>query len=274
MRDVLERINKLASEGKTFAVATIVSHTGSVPRRVAKMIIEPDGTTFGTIGGGCVENEVAAQALKLLKDGEKGVHVNSYNLIEEEFDGVGMSCGGKIDVAIEIMEPTVKLVIIGSGHLAQALSRMARMLDFEVAVVDPMAKKESFPEAAQVVGEFVEKGLPKISIDQSTYVVILTRHKDDIPALKSSLKTNAGYIGMIASRRRAALVFDQLLKEGFSKEQVGRVYSPVGLDIGAETPEEIAVSILGEMIKLRRLGREHEAGSKKLEFPAAKPVQE
>lgn len=274
MRDVLERINKLASEGKTFAVATIVSHTGSVPRRVAKMVIEPDGRTFGTIGGGCVENEVAAQALKLLKDGEKGVHVNSYNLIEEEFDGVGMSCGGKIDVAIEIMEPTVKLVIIGSGHLAQALSRMARMLDFEVAVVDPMAKKESFPEAAQVVGEFVEKGLPKISIDQSTYVVILTRHKDDIPALKSSLKTNAGYIGMIASRRRAALVFDQLLKEGFSKEQVGRVYSPVGLDIGAETPEEIAVSILGEMIKLRRLGREHEAGSKKLEFPAAKPVQE
>lgn len=274
MRDVLERINKLASEGKTFAVATIVSHTGSVPRRVAKMVIEPDGTTFGTIGGGCVENEVAAQALKLLKDGEKGVHVNSYNLIEEEFDGVGMSCGGKIDVAIEIMEPTVKLVIIGSGHLAQALSRMARMLDFEVAVVDPMAKKESFPEAAQVVGEFVEKGLPKISIDQSTYVVILTRHKDDIPALKSSLRTNAGYIGMIASRRRAALVFDQLLKEGFSKEQVGRVYSPVGLDIGAETPEEIAVSILGEMIKLRRLGREHEAGSKKLEFPAAKPVQE
>ena len=274
MRDVLERINKLASEGKTFAVATIVSHTGSVPRRVAKMIIESDGTTFGTIGGGCVENEVAAQALKLLKDGEKGVHVNSYNLIEEEFDGVGMSCGGKIDVAIEIMEPTVKVVIVGSGHLAQALSRMARMLDFEVAVVDPMAKKESFPEAAQVVGEFVEKGLAKISIDQSTYVVILTRHKDDIPALKSSLKTNAGYIGMIASRRRAALVFDQLLKEGFSKEQVGRVYSPVGLDIGAETPEEIAVSILGEMIKLRRLGREHEAGSKKLEFPAAKPVQE
>jgi len=274
MRDVLERINRLASEGKTFAVATIVSHTGSVPRRVAKMIIEPDGTTFGTIGGGCVENEVAAQALKLLKDGEKGVHVNSYNLIEEEFDGIGMSCGGKIDVAIEIMEPTVKLVIIGSGHLAQALSRMARMLDFEVAVVDPMAKKESFPEAAQVVGEFVEKGLPKISIDQSTYVVILTRHKDDIPALKSSLRTNAGYIGMIASRRRAALVFDQLLKEGFSKEQVGRVYSPVGLDIGAETPEEIAVSILGEMIKLRRLGREHEAGPKKLEFPAAKPVQE
>lgn len=274
MRDVLERINKLASEGKIFAVATIVSHTGSVPRRVAKMIIEPDGTTFGTIGGGCVESEVAAQALKLLKDGEKGVHVNSYNLIEEEFDGVGMSCGGKIDVAIEIMEPTVKLVIVGSGHLAQALSRMARMLDFEVAVVDPMAKKESFPEAAQVVGEFVEKGLPKISIDQSTYVVILTRHKDDIPALKSSLNTNAGYIGMIASRRRAALVFDQLLKEGFSKEQVGRVYSPVGLDIGAETPEEIAVSILGEMIKLRRLGREHEAGSKKLEFPAAKPVQE
>ncbi len=274
MRDVLERINKLANEGKTFAVATIVSHTGSVPRRVAKMVIESDGATVGTIGGGCVENEVAAQALKLLKNGEKGVHVSSYNLVEEEFDGVGMNCGGKIDVAIEIMEQTVKLVIIGSGHLAQALSTMAKMLDFEIAVVDPMAKKESFPEAAQVVSEFVEKGLPKINVDQSSYVVILTRHKDDIPALKSSLKTNAAYIGMIASRRRAALVFDQLLKEGFNKDQLRRVYSPVGLDIGAETPEEIAMSILGEIVKLRRLGQEHEAASKKLQFRGAKTAEE
>ncbi|HXZ98069.1 MAG TPA: XdhC family protein, partial [Candidatus Acidoferrum sp.] len=120
-REVFETISKLVNEGKTFAVATIISHTGSVPRRIAKMIIQADGTTMGTIGGGCVETEVAGQALKLLKEGEKGVHVNSYNLVEEEFDGVGMNCGGKIDVAIEIIEPTPRLVIIGSGHLGQAL---------------------------------------------------------------------------------------------------------------------------------------------------------
>jgi len=271
-REIFERVSKLASEGKTFAVATIINHTGSVPRRVAKMIIQPDGSTMGTIGGGCVETEVVAQALKLLKGGEKGVHVNSYNLIEEELDGVGMNCGGKIDVAVEIIEPTPKLVIIGSGHLAQALSRIGRMLDFDVAVLDPMAKKESFPEAAQVVADFVDKGLSKIRVDQSTYIVILTRHKDDVPALKGSLKTNAAYIGMIASRRRAALVFNQLLKKGVPEKQLERVCSPVGLDIGADTPEEIAISILAEIIKIRRLGREHEASSKRLRFSEIKTV--
>jgi xanthine dehydrogenase accessory factor len=260
------------NEGKTFALATIISHTGSVPRRVAKMIIQSDGTTQGTIGGGCVETEVTARALELLKEGEKGVHVNSYSLVEEELGGVGMNCGGKIDVAIEIIEPTPKLVIIGSGHLAQALSRIARMLEFDIAVLDPVAKKESFPEATEVVPEFVDKGLPKIHVDQSTYIVILTRHKDDLPALRSSLKTSAAYIGMIASRRRAALVFNQVLKKGVVEKDLERVYSPVGLDIGADTPEEIAVSILGEIIKIRRLGREHEASSKRLQFSAIKTV--
>jgi xanthine dehydrogenase accessory factor len=263
-------MSKLAGEGRIFAVATIVSHTGSVPRRVAKMIIKPEGKTVGTIGGGCVETEVAAQALKLLKEGAKGVHVNSYSLVEDEFDGVGMACGGKIDVAIEIVEPTPRLVIIGSGHLAQALCKMGKMLEFEIVVVDPMAKKENFPEASQVVSEFVEKGLPKVGVNRSTYIVILTRHKDDVPALRSSLQTDAAYIGMIASRRRAALVFSQLIKKGAKRDQLARVYSPVGLDIGAETPEEIAVSILSEIIKTRRLGRGHEAASKKLQTSTIK----
>lgn len=264
MRELFETIGKLTGEGKTFAVATITGHTGSVPRRVAKMIIQPDGTAVGTIGGGCVETEVVAQALKLLKEGAKGVHVNSYDLIEEELGGVGMKCGGKVDVAIEIIEPTPKLLIIGSGHLAQALSRIGKMLDFDIVVIDPTAKRDSFPEAMQVLADFVETGLSKVKVDPSTCIVILTRHKDDVPALKGSLKTDAAYIGMVASRRRVALVFSQLLKEGFTEEQLGRVYSPVGLDIGAETPEEIAVSILAEIIKIRRLGREHEALSKKI----------
>lgn len=260
-------------EGKTFAVATIVSHTGSVPRHVAKMIIQPDGTTIGTIGGGCAETEVVGHALKLLKEGEKGVHVNSYDLIEEEFGCVGMNCGGKINVAIEIIEPTPRLLIIGSGHLGQALSRMARMLEFDITVIDPMAKKEDFPDATHVLSDFVETAFPKVSVDQSTYVVILTRHKDDIPALKCSLNTNAGYIGMVASRRRVALVFDQLAKEGFTQEQLKRVYSPVGLNIGAETSEEISISILGEIVKIRRLGKRQEAASKRIPSQATKETE-
>lgn len=271
-REIFETISKLTREGKIFVVATITSHTGSVPRRVAKMIIEPDGATTGTIGGGCVETEVVARARRLLDEGAKGVHVDSYDLIEEEFGGVGMNCGGKVEVAIEIIEPTPKLLIVGSGHLAQALTRMGRMLEFDIIILDPMAKKESFPEALEVVSDFVDTGFPKISIDQSTYVVILTRHKDDVPALKNALKSNATYVGMIASRRRVALVFSQLLKEGFSEEQLASVHSPVGLDIGAETPEEIAVSILAEIIKIRRLGKEQGTPSKKISIQTTKTL--
>jgi len=270
MREVLGAISKLANEGKTFAVATIIKHSGSVPRHAAKMIIQPDGTTIGTIGGGCVESEVTGQALKLLREGDTGVHVNSYDLIEEELDGVGMNCGGKIDVAIEIIEPSSKLLIIGSGHLTEALSRIAKIVGFEIAILDPMAKKDKFPEATQVVAEFVDKGLPKIHVDKSTYIVILTRHKDDVPALRASLKTSAAYIGMIASRRRAALVFEQLMKKGVAEAQFERVYSPVGLDIGADTPEEIAISILGEIVKIKRSRRESETPSKRLRFPPIK----
>ena len=262
----------MTKEGKTFAVATITSHTGSVPRRVAKMIIEPSGATVGTIGGGCVETEVVANALKLLKEGAKGVHVNSYDLIEEEFGGVGMNCGGKVDVAIEIIEPTPRLLIIGSGHMTKALSKIGKMLEFDPIVLDPMAKKEDFPEALQVVSDFVETGFQNISVDQSTYIVILTRHKDDVPALTASLRTSAAYIGMIASRRRVALVFSQMLKQGFTEEQLSHVYSPVGLDIGAETPEEIAISIMAEIIKIKRLGKEHGAVSKKIGLSTIKAV--
>ncbi len=273
-RGIFDAISRLTKEGKTFAVATITGHTGSVPRRVAKMVIQPNGSTVGTIGGGCVETEVVGSAIKLLKEGAKGVRVDSYDLIEEDFGGVGMNCGGKVEVAIEIIEPTPKLLIIGSGHMAQAVSRIGKMLEFDIIILDPMAKKQDFPDAEQVITDFVEAGFPKISIDGSTYVVILTQHKDDVPALTASLKTSAGYIGMIASRRRVALVFSQMLKQGFTEEQLSRVYSPVGLDIGAETPEEIAVSIMAEVVKIKRLGKEHGAISKKIGLSTIKALEE
>jgi len=271
--DIFDTISRLSKEGKTFAVATITRHTGSVPRRVAKMIIQPNGSTVGTIGGGCVETEVVGSATRLLKEGAKGVHVGSYDLIEEDLGGVGMNCGGKVEVAIEIIEPTPKLLIIGSGHIAQAVSRIGKMLEFDVVILDPMAKKEDFPDALQVVADFVEAGFPKISVDRSTYIVILTRHKDDVPALTASLQTNATYIGMIASRRRVTLVFSQMLKQGFTEEQLSQVCSPVGLDIGADTPEEIAVSIMAEIVKIKRLGMEHGAVSKKIRLSTIKALE-
>jgi xanthine dehydrogenase accessory factor len=254
LSDIYEIMLELKKKSETFAVATIVGYKGSVPRRVAKMIITRDQKTFGTIGGGCIEGQVVEEASLMLNRGTKGVLVKSYDLVEEEFGGVGMNCGGKIDISIEIIEPNSRLVIAGSGHLSSSLAKLAQVLGFEIVVVDPLAKKERFPEASQVLSDFPENNLPNLNVSLDTYIVIVTRHKDDLPTLRAALKTKAGYIGLIGSRRRVLQTFQLLSKEGFTKQQLDRVNAPVGLDIGAETPEEIAVSIMAEIIQRRRLG--------------------
>ncbi len=254
MSNIYERMAELIREQETFAVATIVNYRGSVPRQIAKMIITKDQKTYGTIGGGCVEGQVAEEAILMLKQGVKGVIVKSYDLVEEEFGGVGMNCGGKIDVSIEIAEPNPRLIIIGSGHLSSAIAKLAQLLGFEITVIDPLATKDRFPESTLIVPDFPETNLPNMHVSSNTCIVIVTRHKDDLPALRTALKTKAGYIGLIGSRRRVFQAFRILLQEGITQQQLSRVNAPVGLDIGAETPEEIAVSIMAEIVQRRRLG--------------------
>jgi xanthine dehydrogenase accessory factor len=254
MSNIYEKMTELIREQETFAVATIVNYRGSVPRQIAKMIITKDQKTYGTIGGGCVEGQVVEEGILMLKQGVKGVTVKSYDLVEEEFGGVGMNCGGKIDVSIEIVEPNPRLIIIGSGHLSSAIANLSQLLGFEIIVIDPLATKDRFPESALVVPDFPETNLPNMQISSNTYIVIVTRHKDDLPALRTALKTKAEYIGLIGSRRRVLQAFRILLHEGFTQQQLNRVNAPVGLNIGAETPEEIAVSIMAEIIQRRRLG--------------------
>jgi len=254
MSDVYQKMAELIREHETFAVATIVNYRGSVPRQIAKMIVTRDHQTYGTIGGGCVEGQVVEEAILMLNQGVKGVILKSYDLVEEEFGGVGMNCGGKIDVSIEITEPNPKLMIMGSGHISSAIAKLGYLLGFEIVVIDPLATKDRFPESALVVPDFPETNLPNMHIASNTYLVIVTRHKDDLPALRTALRTKAGYIGLIGSRRRVFQAFRILFREGFTVQQLGRVNAPVGLDIGAETPEEIAVSIMAEIIQHRRLG--------------------
>ena len=254
MSNIHAKMAELLREQETFAVATIVNYRGSVPRQIAKMIITKDQKTYGTIGGGCVEGQVVEEAVLMLKQGVKGVIVKSYDLVEEEFGGVGMNCGGKIDVSIEIAEPDPRLIIIGSGHLSSAIANLSQLLGFEIIVIDPLATKDRFPESALVVPDFPETNLPNMQISSNTYIVIVTRHKDDLPALRTALKTKAEYIGLIGSRRRVLQAFRILLHEGFTQQQLNRVNAPIGLDIGAETPEEIAVSIMAEIVQRRRLG--------------------
>lgn len=266
MGHIYSKINELVDKQETFALATIVDYKGSVPRRLAKMIVTKDLKTYGTIGGGCVEGQVAEEAAHMLRNGEKGVVMKSYDLVEEEFGGVGMNCGGKIDVSIEIVEPDPRLIIVGSGHLSSAIAKFASMLEFEIIVIDPLAKKEHFPEGARVISDFFENNLQSITITPSSYIVIVTRHKDDLPSLRAALGTKTGYIGLIGSRRRTAQAFKVLLKEGFTEEQLEKVNAPIGLNIGAETPDEIAVSIMAEIIQHRRKGSNMPAEPMKLKF--------
>jgi len=254
MSNIYEKMAELQRKQERFAIATIVNYKGSVPRQIAKMIIMKDQKTYGTIGGGCVERQVVEEAAIMLKQGMNGVILKSYDLVEEEFGGVGMNCGGKIDVSIEIADPDPRLIVIGSGHLAAAIVKLGQLLAFNITVIDPLAKKDQFPESTHVVPDFPETNLPNILVSSGTYIVIVTTHKDDLPALRASLNTKAGYVGLIGSKRRVVQAFRILLREGFTPQQLSRVNAPVGLEIGAETPEEIAVSIMAEIVQHRRLG--------------------
>jgi len=254
LSNLYEKMAELTRKRETFAVATIVNYRGSVPRQTAKMIITKNEKTYGTIGGGCVEGQVVEEALVMLKQRVKGVVLKSYDLIEEDFGGVGMNCGGKIEVSIEIAEPNSQLIILGSGHLSSAIAKLAQLLSFEITVIDPLATRDRFPEATVIMPDFPETNLPNLHVSSNTYIVIVTRHKDDLPALRAALKTKAAYIGLIGSKRRVLQAFNTLLHDGFVQQQLDRVNAPVGLDIGAETPEEIAVSIMAEIVQYRRTG--------------------
>jgi xanthine dehydrogenase accessory factor len=252
--NIYRKIDELLLSGERFAVATVVRTEGSTPRDVgAKMVIKEDGTTFGTIGGGCVEQAVISEAQEALKQGKH--HTSSFTLTEEEKGGIGMICGGKMEVLIEVVQPKPSLLIIGSGHIAEPLAKLGHFTGFSVSVIDPFAKKERFPDADMVLVEDVERGLSKVKITPAMSVVIATRHKYDEPALRKVIHTDAGYIGLVGSVNRVKTIFDLLLKEGTAdKTSLEKVHAPVGLDLGAKTVEEIAISIIAEVIKERRSG--------------------
>ncbi len=248
---IFRQANELIAKGETFAIATIVGTEGSTPRKPgAKMIVLRDGSTFGTIGGDCVESGTVAEALEAIK--ERKSRTVSMVLEEEELGGVGMKCGGKAEVYIEVINPTPKLLILGGGHIGAQIAKLGQGVGFSVTVIDPSAKEENFPKSVEVIPEFVDKGISKVAITPQTYIVSATGHKYDEAALKAVIDSEAAYIGMVGSRRKVATVYRNLLDEGVPEEKLKRVHAPIGLDIGAETPEEIAVSIIAEIVKARK----------------------
>jgi len=253
--DIYEEIVRLRREGRRGAVATIVNVRGSIPSfKTAKMLVRDDGSIMGTIGGGCVEAEVW-QAAREVMESEKP-RTLTFDLNQDPKNDSGLVCGGTLEIFVEPVLPPVELYIFGAGHVAESLYRVARIANFDITVVDDreaFANRERFPHAQEVIAEDFDKVTARLQPSESSYIVIVTRgHRDDMKVLRWAVQTPARYIGMIGSKRKTITIFKELQAEGLASELFDRVFAPVGLDIGAVTPEEIAVSITAELIAKRR----------------------
>jgi xanthine dehydrogenase accessory factor len=253
--DLYEEIVRLRKDGRRGAVATIVNVRGSIPSfKTAKMLVRDDGSIVGTIGGGCVEAEVW-QAAREVMESERP-RTLSFDLNNDPKYDTGLVCGGTLEIFVEPILPPADLYIFGAGHVAASLYKVARMAGFDVSIIDDResyANRERFPEAQQVIAEDFDKAMAQIAPGESSYIVIVTRgHRDDMRVLRWAVQTPARYVGMIGSKRKTIGIFKELQKEGLPARLFDRVHAPVGLDIGAITPDEIAVSITAELIAKRR----------------------
>jgi xanthine dehydrogenase accessory factor len=253
--DIYEEIVKLRQEGRRGAVATIVNVRGSIPSfETAKMLVRDDGSIAGTIGGGCVEAEIW-QAAREVMESEKP-RTLTFNLNQDPKYDTGLVCGGTLDIFVEPILPPALLYIFGAGHVSVNLYQVARRAGFDVIVVDDReayANRQRFPDAKEIIADDFDRAMRQLNPGEAAYVVIVTRgHRDDMRVLRWAVQTPARYIGMIGSKRKIITIFNELTQEGLSAKLFERVHAPVGLDIGAITPEEIAVAITAELIAVRR----------------------
>jgi xanthine dehydrogenase accessory factor len=253
--DIYEQIVELRRSGRRGAVATIVNVRGSIPSfRTAKMLVRDDGSIVGTIGGGCVEADVW-QAAREVMESEKP-RTLKFDLNQDPKYDTGLVCGGTLEIFVEPILPPALLYLFGAGHVALNLCQVAATAGFEVTVTDDRssyATKERFPAAREIHALDFEEATRKLDPNESSYIVIVTRgHRDDMRILRWAVQTRAGYVGMIGSKRKVIEIFKTLRKEGVPAHLFDRVHAPVGLDIGAITPEEIAIAITAELIAFRR----------------------
>jgi len=253
--DVFDELIHLRGLGQKCALATIVQVRGSIPSfESAKLLVREDGSMAGTIGGGCVEAEVWNAAREVIATG-KPRHM-SFSLGQDAAYDNGLICGGQLDVFVECVTPQPNAIIFGGGHISKSLAKVLDLAGFRVSVSDnreAFANRERFPEAAEIHADEYEDLYPKLNITESTYIVIVTRgHRDDMRVLRWAVTTPAKYIAMIGSKRKVIAVIRELEKEGLGSEAFDRIYAPMGFEIGAVSPEEIAISVAAEMIAMRR----------------------
>jgi xanthine dehydrogenase accessory factor len=253
-REVFAAVADALERGEPAALVTIVSTTGSTPQRVgAKMLVFGDGRAVGTIGGGCYENDAFGKAREAI--GHRRPQLVRYELSDDFAQETGLICGGQMEVYIEPIEPSPELYVIGAGHVGFHLARLAHEVGFRVHVVDDrekFANRERFPDAAEVVTDDITAWLTRTALPAHAYVVIVTRgHTNDLEALRALAPKEVRYLGLIGSRAKVARIYDALTHDGVPAEQLAPVHAPIGLDIGAVTPQEIAVSILAELIAVK-----------------------
>jgi xanthine dehydrogenase accessory factor len=252
--DLYARMAELAQEGTPFVVATITGVNGSSPRDIgAKMLILGDGTTVETVGGGVLEQRVITDALGCLASGvSRG---EQYQLRADGDHALGALCGGEVTVFFEAHAPDRTLLIVGAGHVGQRLCQCAKMLDYRVAVLDSrrdMVSRERFPQADQLICGDPSQTAELFPVDGSTHVVIVTHsHEHDKEALRSVVDSGAAYVGMMGSASKVRTIFARLREAGIGPDLLDVVHAPIGLDIGAETPAELALCIMAEIVAQR-----------------------
>ena len=252
--DLFEEIVRMRKAGLRGALATIVHTNGSIPSyESSRMLVREDGSIVGTIGGGCVEADVWAAAKEVMvKESPRKMTFQLNN--EASYDN-GLICGGTLEVFVEPILPQPVAYIFGGGHISMALAKSASSAGFGIVVIDDreqFANAERFPMAQELYTSY-EDAFARLSPNAASYLVIVTRgHRDDMRVLAWAVRTQARYIGMIGSKRKVISVYQALEKEGYTPEEFARVYAPMGLEIGALSPEEIALSITAELVAVRR----------------------
>ncbi len=254
--EVFAALGEALSRGEETALVTIVSSNGSTPQRVgAKMLVFGDGRIVGTMGGGCYEHDAIGKARQVIET-RKPTTVR-YDLNDDFAEEIGLVCGGQMEVFIEPIEAAPAVYIFGAGHVGYYLAKMAHDAGFGVHVIDDraaFANSDRFPFAASVVVDDIPEWLARTTLPSTAYVVVVTRgHRNDLDALRALAPRELRYMGLIGSRAKVARIYEQLMTEGVvDPDHLARIHAPIGLDLGAVTPQEIAVSITAELIAVRR----------------------
>jgi len=251
---IYNEIQTSFKRGERIAIATVVKTAGAAPCGVgSKMLVRADGATSGSFAGPKTDGKVTQEALQAIRDGHS--YLTHIHLDADQGEAVG-SCGATLEVFFEVLRPEPRLIIAGAGYVAQALARLASALDFRIVVVDDrrdLADPIVFDDKVQLTFGDIPQTIHELEPDESSWIVIVTRgHHLDKDALQAALETNATYVGMIGSPSKVKRIFKDLLNEGISRERLEQVHAPIGLDLGAETPDEIALSIAAEMVMIRK----------------------